>query len=453
MAWVVTGCPHNDYTIELKPRGNVMERTLVFYCADGVNTNTGAPDYKTFDAVELAAITALYPASGLTRDGQRQVVRGEFTNTLPPDVGGTGAFTNLATSLGEAGFYAERFRGNDDPAGLTEKHFKAADQLADSIVGWSQAELGREPGYGQLHQFLNVNLRHDLKNLSLYWWEGQLVSSYKTNASEEFTIRFCQYLIERGYFTLGEIPNIFNNGSPDDPQPLLRRIQRLVADKMGVPETEPVPAALTFLADKTMLENSFSNYLAGTEAYRARLKEWENDKNPKPDAVPPNPTDMVGDAFRMLIDLDQFGDTPDHLAVRLALPRPPLQSNGRWDEALKQVAWDTDIEGRTNATRLPVFCYAIWGQANEEFQKAHFGKVALAGDNLTQYCLWRTDQDVRHGSEWDKFLEDLKPGPELMKRLDAFRFPGEPVQAVTNQPQNISIPSAYPRELLKNALP
>ena len=273
------------------------------------------------------------------------------------------------------------------------------------------------------------------------------------SGDEEFTIRFCQYLIERGYFTLGEIPNIFNNGSPDDPQPLLRRIQRLVADKMGVPETEPVPAALTFLADKTMLENSFSNYLAGTEAYRARLKEWENDKNPKPDAVPPNPTDMVGDAFRMLIDLDQFGDTPDHLAVRLALPRPPLQSNGRWDEALKQVAWDTDIEGRTNATRLPVFCYAIWGQANEEFQKAHFGKVALAGDNLTQYCLWRTDQDVRHGSEWDKFLEDLKPGPELMKRLDAFRFPGEPVQAVTNQPQNISIPSAYPRELLKNALP
>jgi hypothetical protein len=452
MAFVVTGCPHNDYTVELKPRGNVIERTLVFYCADGVNTNTGAPDYKTFGAVELAAITALYPASGLTNEGERYVVRGEFTNALPPDVGGTGAYTNLVTSLGEAGFYVERFRGNDDLAGLTEKHFKAADQLADLIVGWSQTELKREPGYDKLHQFLNVDFRCDIKNLGAYWWEGELASNYKTNASEEFTVRFGQYLFERGYFTIGEIPNMFNDTSSDDPQPLLRRIQRLVADKMGVPETEPMPASLAFLADKTMMENSFSNYLASTDAYRAKLKKWEEDKKLKPDAVQPNPSDVVGDAVGILIDFSLFGGTPDHLAVRLSLPLPPLHSNGRWDEALKQVVWDTDIEDRTNATRLPVFCYASWGQADEEFQKTHFGKVALTGDYLTQYCLWRNGQDAQQGGEWDAFLEDLKPGAELIKRLDAFRFPGEPVQVVTTNQQNISIPSTYPRELLKNAL-
>jgi len=42
MALVVTGCPHNQYIVQLKPQGNSIERTLVFYREDGVNTNTGA---------------------------------------------------------------------------------------------------------------------------------------------------------------------------------------------------------------------------------------------------------------------------------------------------------------------------------------------------------------------------------------------------------------------------
>jgi len=244
MALVVTGCPHNQYIVQLKPQGNSIERTLVFYREDGVNTNTGTPNYQPFDAAELAAITSLYPAQGLTSDGERHVVRGEFTDELPEDVGGTGAYTSLATSLGEASFYVERFRGNDDLAGMTERRFQAADRLADLIVGWSQMELGQEPGYDKLRQFLDVDLRRDLKNLGAYGWEGQLAGSYKTNASEEFAVRFGQYLFERGYFTIGEIPGLFSDASGNDPQALLRRIQRLVARIMEVPETEPVPASL-----------------------------------------------------------------------------------------------------------------------------------------------------------------------------------------------------------------
>ncbi len=119
MALVVAGCPRNQYIVELNPRGDRIERTLVFYREDGVNTNTGAPNYQPLGAGEFAAITALYPAQGLTNDGGRHVVRGEFTSELPDDVGGAGAYTNLTTSLGAAGFYVERFRGNDDLAGMT----------------------------------------------------------------------------------------------------------------------------------------------------------------------------------------------------------------------------------------------------------------------------------------------------------------------------------------------
>ncbi len=450
MALVVTGCPHNQYIVELKPQANTIERTLVFYCEDGKNTN-GTPNYRSFDTNELAAITALYPAHGVTNDGGRYVARGEFTNELPADVGGAGAYTNLTTSLGEAGFYVERFRGNDDLAGMTQQRFKAADQLADLFVGWSRMELGRQPGYGKLRQFLDVDFRHDLKNLSSYWWEGQLASSYETNADEEFVVRFGQYLLERGYFTIGEIPALYRDVSGDESQALLRQIQRLVARKMGVPDTEPVPASLAFLADETTMNKSFDKYLAGTAQYRAKLKQWKEDKKLKPDLKRPEPSEVANDAVGNLIEFDLFGQ-PDHLAVRLSLPSSPVHSNGRWNEALKQVVWETDIEGRTNASHLPFSCYASWAQADQEYQKEHLGKVALTGGELTQYCLWRSSQDKQAGDEWDAFIASLQPGSNLVERIDAFRLPSEPAQAGTNGQQKIPSPSVYPRELLKAAL-
>ena len=451
MAFVVTGCPHNQYIVELKPQGGVIQRTLTFYCEDGVNTNTGAPNYQPFGAVELAAITALYPPQGLTNDGLRYVARGEFTNELPADVGGVGAYTHLTNSLGEAGFYVERFRGNDDLAGMTERRFKAADQLADLLIGWSRMELGQEPGYDQLRQFLDVDFRRDLKNLGAYGWEGQLVSSYNTNAFNEFIVRFGQYLVERRYFTIEEVPAVFREVYTDDPQGLLRRIQRLVARKMGVPDTEPVPAALAFLADETTMEKSFDQYLAGTDRYRGKLKQWGEDKKLKPDLKPPEPSEVLNDAIGDLIEFDLFGQ-PDHLAVRLSLPAPPLHSNGRWDKALKQVVWESDIEDTTNASHFPFFCYASWAEADGKFQKKHFGGVILTGDALTRYCLWRASQGKRDGDEWDSFIAGLRPGRGLAAKIDAFRFTGEPAQAGTNVQERVSSSSAYSRELLRAAL-
>jgi len=450
IAILVTGCPHNQFIVELKPQGNGIERTLVFYCEDGTNTN-GIPNYQSFDANELAAITALYPEHGVTNDGRRYVARRVFSNEMPPDVGGAGVYTNLSTSLGEAGFYVERFRGNDNLAGMTERRFKAADRLADLFVGWSRMELGREPGYDKLHQFLDVNFRNDLKNLSAYWWEGQLVNGYRTNASEEFVVRFGQYLFEHGYFTVGEIPALFRDMSGNDPQALLRQIQRLVARKMGIPDTEPVPASLAFLADETAMKKSFDKYLADTALYHVKLKQWEKDRKLKPDLKQPAPSEVASDAIGDLIEFDLFGQ-PDHLTVRLSLPSAPVHSNGRWDEPLKQVVWETDIEGRTNAAHLPFSCYASWAQVDQDFQQEHLGKVALTGEELTKYCLWRSSQDKLAGDEWDAFVASLQPGSNLVQRIDAYRLPGEPNQEGTNSQQETPSRSVLPRELLKTAL-
>lgn len=451
VALVVTGCPHNDYSVELKPQGNRIERTLVFYCADGVNTNTGQPNYQSFDPAELATITALYPVGGLTNDGDRHVARGEFTHQLPADVGGAGFYTRFTNTLGGAGFYSERFRGNDDLAGMTERRLQAADRLTDLIVGWSKMELGKKPGYDQLRQFLDVDFRRDLKNLATYWWNGQLAGGYQTNADEEFVVRFGQYLLERGYFTVGEVPALFDEMSGNDSRALMRRIQRLVARKMSVPDTDPIPASLAVLADEAAMEKSFDQYLAGTKFYQAKLAQWEADKKLKPDAKQPEPASVVDDALAEMIPFDLFGRA-DHLAVRLALTSPPVHSNGRWDAARKQVVWEADIAERTNATHIPFACYASWAEPDDAFQQTHFGKTILVGDELAQYCLWRSSLEPSRGAEWDAFLSGLQPGAELMAKLDAFRFSGEPRPAETNIQRQAFSPSAFPRQLLTSAL-
>jgi hypothetical protein len=451
MTLMVTGCPRNQYVVQLKPRGNVIERTVAFYREDGVNTNTGTPNYQPFPADELAAIASCYPAQGLTHDGPRYAARGEFANALPNDVGGAGAYAHLATSLGEAGFYEERFRGNDDLAAMAERRGQAADRLAGLTLGWSQMELGREPGYGKLRQFLDVDFRRDLKNLGEYWWDGRLTGAYNTNAGEEFVVRFGQYLLKRHYFTMGEMPGLLTDISANDPQALLRRIQRLIARQMGAPENGPVPPSLAFLADEDSMEKSLDKYLAGTDLYRAKLKQWEENKKVKPDTKQPEPSEVAGDAVANLLELDSnlYGQ-PDHLAVRLSLPSPPIHSNGRWDEALKQVVWETNIEERTNASHVPFCCYASWAAADEEFQTKHFGRVILTGDELTEYCLWRGSRDKQKGAEWDTFVASLHPGSGLAETVAAFRFSDEPNEAGTDK--KIPSPSDYPRGLFQAAL-
>ena len=215
LAALVTGCPHNDYTVELTPRGNVIERNLTFYRVDGANTN-GAPNYQSFPSNELAAITALYPPGQVTREGEKHIARAEFAGALPPDVGGAGSYKHFVSSLGSAGFYLERFRGNDDLAAQATKRLAAADQLSDLVLGWSRAEFRHEPRYQNLRRFLDGDFRRDLKNLSLYLWAGDVSSLCKPEATEEFIVRFGQYLIERGYLKVDDALALVPIFSGDD---------------------------------------------------------------------------------------------------------------------------------------------------------------------------------------------------------------------------------------------
>lgn len=433
----VTGCPHNDYIVELKPVPGGIQRTLTFYQADDGNTNS----LPSFPSNQLAAITAVYPAGAVKPDGQKFVATGEFAGVLPHDIGGAGSYTNFATSLGSAGLYVERFQGNDDLAALTKKRFQAADQIADLVIGWAQSEFGREHGYAGLRKFLDENFRQDLKNAGLYFWAGEVSALSGTNATEEFTMRFGQYLYERGYLKLSDMPELYSAlNSADAESLMLRLLQRFVAEKMEVPASEPLPKSFAVLNDPAALERSWTNYLARSDLYRAKVKEWQEKKKANPDLEAPKPNDVVGDlAGDLLEPLDIFGGTADHLTVRLALDRAPNHSNGKWQNG--QVVWEEDLDpGRA----LPVLCYADWSNPDSPFQKAHLGDVLIDGGSLTEYCLWQNSLEGGQAREWDAFLASLQPGDSLREKFTAFQFTVKP--ADTNQLE-------IGRRLLLDALP
>jgi hypothetical protein len=442
LAALVTGCPHNDYTVELKPTASGVERTLTFYRADGSDSN-GVPQYQDFPSNKLAAITRVYPSGNVKRDGQRRVATGEFAGALPDDVGGVGTYTNFATSLGAAGFYLERFRGNDDLAGKTAKRFHAADQLTDLVIGWTQTEFGRERGCKKLRKFLDEDFRNDLKNAGLYFWIGGATGLTDTNAPEEFTARFSQYLFERGYLKLSDAPALYSIFTDrGDNSALLRLVQRLAAEKMGIPASEPLPKSFVVLNDSKALEKSWGKYLTRSDLYRAKFKEWERDKKTDPKLEPPKPLNAMDELFADLLG-GSDGET-DHLTVKLALAHSPNHTNGKWHDG--QVVWEASLEKNR---ALPALCYAGWSSPDAQFQQAHFGRVLLDGDELTQYCVWHSGLGAEQVQQWELFLAGLQPGEELKKKLAAFQFTAEPARPAIKDKQ---YPLAVGRKLLADAL-
>ena len=419
---LATGCPRNEYVVEMKPLGAKFERKLTVWREDGQETN-GEPKFVEFPKEELALLKARYPKHESILDGKKHSFIGQFAGSTPNDVGGCGEFTNFVSSLGTAWIYVERFRGNDDLEGRIREATSAADQLVDLIAGWFAAELGQHSKFEDLRGFLSGDVRQDLKNLGVHWWVKSVTGRFMTNAENEFIIRCGQYLVERDYFRPADLPRVIRVSQANDAGTLMLLVRRLVARKLGLPEAQSATGSLAFLADEAAATASFEKFLRTTQGYRLDVKQWEADRLNDPKLPEPKPMDIVSELVVKMTDFARWSST-DQLVVKLATGIPPADSNGQWNEKSGELVWKTPVEGREKQHEFPSLCYAIWSAPDEMSQKKSFGRTIIRGKELFEYCLWRQSLDAAEAKEWDKLLSSLTPDT-FKARLEALRFLAE----------------------------
>jgi len=426
LATLVTGCPRNRYVLEIKPDPDGLVRTLTCWREDGQDTN-GVPIIVEFTQEELSTINRLYPKlDSLTRSLKHKFT-GKFLGETPDDVGGRGAYRVFPSRLGAAFVYVERFRGNDDVDATLE--IKAVNQLVDILIRWSQVELGDHPNYARLQRFLDTKLRDDFRNASRYAWTARVLSPTQPGAEKEFGVRYGQYLAERGYLSMQDLPVLWTAAEAKDTKPILRWLQNLVARQLGVPLEAASSKDLAFLADEDSVKKSFGNFLSNTPEYAARLKRWEEERKTKPGAPKPEPLELPGELLTQALGLDA-GNPADKLTVELTLPVPPTETNGRWDEKRNVITWDADLEPRGGPFHnLPALSFATWSVPDEKAQIDRFGKQLLEGENLIEYCFWCASLTPEELGAWDKVLAGCDPANFNEKTREFPDFPKQLIES------------------------
>jgi hypothetical protein len=418
MAVVLLGCEHDHFVVEVTPDGETFQRKLTCWHLYG----EGDKEIRPLAPEKLTRIGKLYEKTETVEGGKKHLFTGRFTGQTPADVGGAGSYTHFTSPLGSTSSYVERFRGSDDLEAELSQRRAAADQLTDLAIGWLESELGQQPGFEQLKKFLDRDLRQDLKNLALYGWAGDAMKTQQSDLGTEFLLRAAQYLCERGYASPKDAPGLARAAFSEDPAPLLKHLQRLVARKMGLPADRPLPDALAFLSDPQRLRASWNKYGSTTELFQKRLKKWKEEKQTDPNATQPTPEDLLIELVGQLVFEFRLFAADDTLELKLHSGQKPYATNGQWDEQAASLSWSEDLR---HDAPLPVFCFALWSQPERAFQEAHFGKVLLSGEELAEYVLWYRGLDSREAGEWDRFIAGCKPGADLKPALETFRFSGD----------------------------
>ena len=452
----LAGCDKREYTLNLKPQGNKIQRTLTVrrITADKAEGET----IEELQAEEIAAIEHDYADKSTTGADHILHISGTFDGDMPDDIGNAGVYYALTTPMGTARAYVERFRGNDDPVGHIERMFAAADRMTELMVVWLKGEFGDEKQFAKLASFLSTAFRHDLKNLAMYAWlaSAQGASSPSVQDSPAsplgLALRAGLYLKERQYATQDDLPTfahmILTDEEPERASVLAGALIAIARGKAGITDPEFLERLDAFLSNREAVQTSAEKVLRATPEYEQLMAQWENRPDDEKGNDKPNPWKIVEEMGRQLIHLEFDNEAfADRLELTLQDVAEPAQTNGTWDEQSKTVSWSAALTDRpeqpnevraaisqfnpvtgyeaNTAAKLPVLCYAIWQQPDQDFQKKHFGKVVLQGNDLWTYCLWYKSLTGARASEWDASIDGLKPREESLAKLEAFRFSDE----------------------------
>ena len=425
---LAVGCEANHYEIKLTPKGKSVDRQLTCW-REKTSQDKGL--VESFPGAELGRISAVYDVPVPADAAKKHEFSAEFAARMPDDVGGSGSYNFWDTPLGSSSAYVERFRGNDNLVLEVERQQQAADRTVDLLIGWFTAELEHEPEFPELKQFLNVDFRQDLKNLSLYGWAYDVTSRHSDNAEAACLIRVGQYLSERGYFTVDQLPalaRVLRDLDGDSAKELLSLMQRFIASKMGFAADQPIPDCLNFLSNVSAIKASSRSYLRGTDEYKQLLESWEAERASNPEAERPQPEAVLEELVSLVLlsNVNLFGGGRDQLSVSLVTTTEPFLTNGEWDESTGQIGWSRAMVATdSDRTEYPALLYAFWSIPNEMKQKAQFGRIVLEGDALGTYCLWYRGLNETEADEWDGFISSLRPDQDLVNQIGDFRFSHE----------------------------
>lgn len=419
MLAMVLGCDHDEYTIQMTPRGGEMDRLLVV--AHVHNPSEKGKDIVLPSQQEIDRLSKLYFTSKI---GPNSVVfSGAFKERLPADLGSRwGWYTEFAGTVGSLRVYMESIRGDDDLAGGIEKNFKGIDRYVDVLIGFAKSEFGKDPAYGRMDVFLDREFRKDVKNLQMLAWLACVQDSAIQDGQNrnqailmETAARAVEYLLDRGYFKPKNAPILvkaFMGGSNEQITAAKIFWRGLVVDKLALPEG-PMRNWLLSMPDHTEeAQKSFEKYVSQLPDYRKAVEQTRKENKDL------TPEQWLNSGFNMLGSFLHLLATDDSISIVLACDSQPIAANGRWDPVKKQVTWSLTVEN----SPMPLQCFAVWAQADEKFQTRHFGKVVLAGYELVEFCLWREILSPLQKKELDEFLSRQAPGKQLVAQLEAFRF-------------------------------
>ncbi len=461
------GCEEKIYEVELRPRGDKIERRLTLTRRD--RRDHSKKNLAQDDQAELGRIARAYQTETPSLPRAKASFAGTFGGVLPRDVGGDGHYVHWESPLGRVSIYVERFRGNDDIYSSLEARRQAVDSIVDLLVGWFEAELRTEPGWPPLRAFLDKQFRTDLQNLSLLVWSTNVRDIYEsTDALAEVAFRAAQYCVEKNYASYEETPVLlreFGDASRrKNGAALFARIRRLlVLHANGASDSHP-KLSLGFLADSQTAYASWQRYFLHTPYFRQHkadvAAEVQQQLGPKAAAAAkelqlgqggtgkggtrkPKAVDLsrweqataeaeLGNLFLQAFPITyHLLSDASRVRLRLQAPRKPFWSNGSWNAKESRVEWSPLIAelpkpGREQRWDWPTLCFAAWDEPHEQGQKPIFGSVALTGGELLKYCLWYQGLSGLEQKEWDAFLPTVKDQPA--SRLNAFRFSNEPAE-------------------------
>jgi len=421
------GCQKTYYEVDLVPKGDSVTRKITAWREREEDGRTVIEELPT---EELTRIATAYGKPVPPPSAVKHTYQGRFSGELPDDLQGKGWYVPWESPLGNLTAYSERVRGDIDLAADVADRQAGADELADLIVGWAESEWKDAENYSKLREFLAVELRRDLRNLSLYWWTYTVTAEKPSTGVESAAMRITHYLAERRYVEPTETPFVaraIQQASQGKPHRSLRLVQQLIARKLGREAEKKVPESLEFLADPEKAQASIERYLKSTDQYRALQQQWKKEAALAPDLKPLQPLDVLAEPAARAFPLGPLFPHGDELTVRLALDEPPIFTNGDWDQQKRSVVWKREIPTANNESRLtPTFFYAVWAKPRQTAQEVAFGRVILQGERLAKYCLWYAGLSDDEAQQWDTFVATLRPDENLAEKIGTFRFANEP---------------------------